>query len=419
MTSKFRFHCNAFSSACAFAVTSYFPKPSMLVAFWFGSVLLASAKDVPAKGEFPKVVYTHKLNADQSPSDKVEAFTQEDVIYLSMEIKGRPKIGKATAQFYYLEQLIDESTVDMASISPATASSKSGNTFMGFQLKPPSPLPVGVGCRAELSWDGKSVGAFPFKIAAPEGALPSSISSVKLAKGVNEAFVPQNETKEFSPQEKVYLVGTGKFGKESRFWVDWFVAGKLDEEGTKSFTVNENKETLPFSFSFLPAGGWPAGEHEVVIMLDGKEAVRNKFTIKAEVADGSKMSEFQRGLRELANELQANKTIQVRKVTLFKDDGSGKPGAAATEFTTKDLHLHAEFSLDLPVNVSGAKVVWTIVKTGKLENHPLATVDVAEKGLKDFVASDLKSESALPAGDYKVELLKAGQVLGSKAFQIK
>jgi hypothetical protein len=201
--------------------------------------------------------------------------------------------------------------------------------------------------------------------------------------------------------------------------VNWWVAGKLDEEGTKSFTVINNKEKLPFSFAFLPAGGWPAGEHEVVLTLDGREAARNKFTVKAEVADESKMSEFQRGLKAFENDLKANKTIQVRKVTLFKDDGSGKPGAAATEFTTKDLHLHVEFSLDLPVNVSGAKVVWTIVKTGKLEDHPLATVDLTEGGLKDFVASDVNCESALPAGDYKVELLKAGQVLGSKAFQIK
>lgn len=394
-------------------------KSLVFAAFVGCGLQLLAAKEAPPKSDFPKVVYTHKLNADQSPSDKAESFAQGDTIYLSMEIKGKPKTGKATAKFYYLEQLIDESSVDAATLTKDSTSAKGGNTFAGFSLKPGSPLPVGVGCRTELEWNGKSVGVFPFKIAPPEGAIPSSITSVKLAKGVDDAFVPQNETREFASNEKVFLVGSGKFGIESRFWVDWYVSGKLDDAGTKSFTVTANKEQLPFSFSFLPAGGWPAGKHEVVIMLDGKEAVREKFTIKAEVADGSKMSEFQKGLKGLADDLKANKTIQVRKVTLFRDDGSGKPGEVVTEFTAKDLHLHAEFSLDLPVNASGSKVVWTLVKAGKHSDHQLATVELKEPGLQDFVATDLNSESALPAGDYKVELLKDNKVLGSKAFQIK
>ena len=381
--------------------------------------LVGTAKEAPAKSEFPNAFCTHKLNADQSPSDHAEAFAQADTIYLSMEVKGRPKTGKAEAKFFYLEQLIDEAKVDLSSPSKQVGSSKSGNTFIGFELRPPSPLPVGVGCRAELTWNGKSIGAYPFRISPPEGAIPSSITSVKLAKGVDDSFIPQNETREFVSNEKVFLVGSGKFGIESRFWVDWYVSGKLDDAGTKSFTMTENKEKLPFSFSFLPAGGWPAGKHEVVIMLDGKEAVREKFTIKADVADASKMSEFQKGLKGLVDDLKANKTIQVRKVTLFRDDGAGKPGESVTEFAAKDLHLHVEFSLDLPVNASGAKVVWTLVKAGKHADHPLATVELTEGGLNDFVASNLNIESALPAGDYKVELLKDDKVLGSKAFQIK
>lgn len=394
-------------------------KSLVFAAFVGCGLQLVAAKEAPPKSEYPKVVYTHKLNADQSPSDKAEAFAQAETIYLSMEIKGRPKTGKAEVKFFYLEQLIDEVKVDLATTSKQVGSSKNGNTLVGFELKPPSPLPVGVGCHAELTWNGKSIGSFPFKIAPPEGAIPSSITSAKLAKGVDDAFVPQNETREFASNEKVFLVGSGRVGIESRFWVEWYVSGKLDDAGTKSFTVTANKEKLPFSFSFLPAGGWPAGKHEVVIMLDGKEAVREKFTVKAEVADSSKMSEFQKGLKELAKDLKANKTIQVRKVTLFRDDGSGKPGEVVTEFTAKDLHLHAEFKLDLPVNASGAKVVWTLVKAGKHSDHPLATVELKEPGLQDFVATDLSGESALPAGDYKVELLKDDKVLGSKAFQIK
>jgi hypothetical protein len=377
------------------------------------------AKEPPTKSQFPKVAFTHKLNPDQSPSDKAEAFAQEDTIYLSMELKGQPKTGKAVAKFFYLEQLIDESEVDVATLPASSKAGKGGNTFVGFNLKPGSPLPVGVGCRAELSWNGKAVGAYPFVIAPPAGAIASKLAAVKLARGVTDDFVPVSETKEFGTDEKVFLVGSGQFGIESRFWVDWFVAGKLDEAGTKSFSLTANKEKLPFSFSFLPAGGWPVGTHEVVMMLDGKEAVREKFTIKSTAPEGSKMSEFQKGLKGLTDELRASKNIRVVKVLLFKDDGSGKPGEVVEGFTTKDLHLHAEFKLDLPANISGSKAVWSLVKAGKHQNVPLASVEITDKGLNDFLQTDAKLDGALPAGDYKVELIRSDKVLGEKVFQIK
>jgi len=154
------------------------------------------------------------------------------------------------------------------------------NTFIGFNLKPNSALPVGGGYRTELSFDGKDLGEFPFKIAPPKDAIPSALTSVTLAKGVHDSSLPVDETRAFAPEEKVVLVGMGNLGLATAIEANWFVSGKLDAAGTKSFTMEENKEKVPFYFSFLPEGGWPVGDHEVSLTMDGQEVAREKFSVK-------------------------------------------------------------------------------------------------------------------------------------------
>lgn len=239
-----------------------------------------SADGVAEKGPFLKATYTSALGEGQSPTDTVESFGQEDTIYLSMELQGRSKRGKATAKFFYFDQLIAEATVDVAEVNQDVVFSVGQNTFVGFNLKSNSPLPVGVGYRTELSFDGKDLGEFPFQIAPPKDAIPSSLNTVTLAKEVDDSSLPLNESREFGQQESVFLVGNGDLGLATSLEVKWLVSGTLDTEGTKSFTMEENKKNVPFYFSFLPAEGWPMGEHEVTLFLNGKEVAREKFTIK-------------------------------------------------------------------------------------------------------------------------------------------
>jgi hypothetical protein len=239
-----------------------------------------SPEGTTGTGSFLKATYTSALGENQAPVDTVESFGQQDPIHISVEIKGRPKMGDATAKFYYFDQLIAETTVDVAEINKDLIFSVGENTFVGFTLKADNPLPVGVGYRTELSFAGKALGDFPFQIAPPKDAIPSSLTAVTLAKGVDDSSLAIDESNEFNQPEPVFLVGKADLGLASSLEVNWLVSGRLDDEGTKSFTMEENKQGVPFYFSFLPAEGWPTGEHEVTLSLNGKEVAREKFTIK-------------------------------------------------------------------------------------------------------------------------------------------
>ncbi|WP_156346181.1 hypothetical protein [Verrucomicrobium spinosum] len=78
-----------------------------------------------------------------------------------------------------------------------------------------------------------------------------------------------------------------------------------DSEGTRSITLKENKTGCPFRFSFIPNGGWPAGTHEAVLLMNGREVSREKFTIK--------------------NGPALTQTVETTSFKLSSDDGRGAP----------------------------------------------------------------------------------------------
>jgi len=73
-------------------------------------------------------------------------------------------------------------------------------------------------------------------------------------------------------------VGNGDLGLATWLEAEWFVSGQLDEAGTRSLTLEENTENAGFAFSFIPEGGWPAGEHWVILTVNNEEIGRYSFT---------------------------------------------------------------------------------------------------------------------------------------------
>lgn len=52
----------------------------------------------------------------------------------------------------------------------------------------------------------------------------------------------------------------------------------MDDAGTRSLTAQENLQDVGFAFSYLPEGGWPVGEHWVVLIMNDREVGRYPFT---------------------------------------------------------------------------------------------------------------------------------------------
>lgn len=360
---------------------------------------LASASHA-ADSLLKSATYCRTLDENQSAKDKAESFYPDEKIYLSIELKGRPKSGIAAAKFFFQDQLIAEAKVDVAEVNKGVFFSVGQNTFVGFSLKPNSALPVGAVYHADVTFEGAALGTFPFVVAPPKDSIPSKINSVTLARGIDDKSAPVDETRAFTTLQKVVLAGRGDLGNGSWLEVNWMVGGKLDPAGTKSFTMEENKKDVPFYFSFFPKGGWPEGTHEAVVVVNGKEAAREKFTVKADP------------------NMKLGKPA-VAKVSLSHDDGKGAAGEAAQSFGTNDKIIHAEFSLTAPALVQGTRVIWTLVEAVDAKNEEIAVAPIEDEGPQKSLTSFLRVKNGLPPGKYCVQLLLGDEELGRQDFEVK
>ena len=352
-----------------------------------------------AEGDLKKAIFCHGVNDDQSPKDTAEFFLQTEPVFLSIELKGRPTSGVVAAKFMLRDDLIAEAKVDVATVNKGVIFSIGEDTFVSFDLKPKQPLPVGAIYSVNVTFGDKALGVFPFRVAPPKDAIPSKLIQSALAKGADEDHKPVDETHDFVGTDKVFLTGVGNLGLASWLEASWIVNGKVDETGTRSFTMEENKENVPFHFAYIPAGGWPAGTHEVSLQLDGKEVAHEKFTVKA----GAPM---------------AGAKIEIVSSQLLSDDGNGEPDKEVKHFTTDDTELHARWTLKQAVLVKGVQLVWVLLATDDAKEQVLATADV-EAGVDDQIDSSLTAKDGLPAGKYRIDLVQDGKVLDTKAFKVK
>jgi hypothetical protein len=221
----------------------------------------------------------HGLSEEMQPVDPGADFRPDETIYLSVEIKGRPKEGIVTARFYWHEDLIAEAGVDIADVNSGLLFSIGQNTYAGYNLNHEQPFPLSDQYRVEVFDDQALLGTYPFRVVPPAEAIPSQVREAVLALGADENYDPIDPTTTFGFDETVHLVARGDLGLSSWIQVDWYVDGQLDEAGTRSLTMDENAPETGFAFSFLPEGGWPAGEHYVILTMDDQEVGTYSFTI--------------------------------------------------------------------------------------------------------------------------------------------
>jgi len=256
------------------------PMTTVVVTPPSGEPAATEAAPPPAAGiEIKEATFAHGLTEQMEPVNPGSDFQADETIYLSLRLKGRPKEGIVTARFYWNDTLIAEAGVDLADANSGLLFSIGEDTFVGYTLTHDNPFPLGVGYRAEVFYNDQPVGTYTFRIAPPPGAIPSQVKSITLARGADDNYNPVDPTTSFAPDETVYLVGRADLGTSSWLQAEWYIGGQLDENGTTSLTADQNYNDVGFTFSYLPAEGWPPGEHFVVLMLDGVEVGRYPFTI--------------------------------------------------------------------------------------------------------------------------------------------
>jgi len=117
-------------------------------------------------------------------------------------------------------------------------------------------------------------------VVPPAGAIPSHITQAVLARGTDADYNPVEPATLFGYDQTVYLVGRGDLGLATWLQAEWYVGGQRDDTGTRSLTAQENLPDTAFSFSFLPEGGWPLGEHFVVLLMNDAEVGRYTFAVE-------------------------------------------------------------------------------------------------------------------------------------------
>lgn len=232
------------------------------------------------RAELLDATLSKALGENQEAIDPSEEFYPDETVYISLEFKGRPKEGIVSAAFYFHDQLIAETDVDMADANSGVIFSLGESTYAGFSLSHEQPLPVSANYTVETMLDGDPLGSYSFEVVPPEDAIPSEISEVVLAEGADDEQNPINLTTTFAPDQEVFMVGRGDLGLSTWIQADWYVDGEYVEEGTRSLTLEENAEDTGFYFSFVPDGGWPAGEHKVVLTMNDEEIETLSFVVE-------------------------------------------------------------------------------------------------------------------------------------------
>lgn len=229
--------------------------------------------------EVQDITFAHGLSEQMEPVEPGDQFGSADTVYLSVKIKGRPKSGMVKAAFSLGEIPIAEASVDLAEANSGVLFSVGESTFAGYTLTHADPFPLSDNYRADLFYDDMPIGTVSFSVVPPPDAIPSQVTEVVLAHGTDETYAPVEPGTVFSQDQQVHLVGRGDLGLETWLEADWYVGGELDDAGTRSITLEENAEDVPFAFSYLPEGGWPEGEHFVVLTMNDREVGRYSFTI--------------------------------------------------------------------------------------------------------------------------------------------
>ena len=240
--------------------------------------------------EILEATFAHGLGEEMQPVDPGSEFSPSDTVNLSLRIKGRPKEGIVTARFFWYDAPITEASVDLADANSGVLFSIGEDTYVGYSLTPDPPFPISDQYSAQVFFNDQFVDAYRFRIVPPPDAIPSNVTSVTLARGATENYDPIEPTQDFSSTMEVFLVGEGDLGISTWLQADVYINGQPYEEGTRSLTLQENIPAAGFVFSFLPEGGWPEGQHYVVLTMNDREVGRYTFTTSGEAAPASSSS---------------------------------------------------------------------------------------------------------------------------------
>jgi len=229
--------------------------------------------------EIIDVTYSKGLT-DGEPTTITDEFYPTDVVYLTVDIHGRPDSGVVSAEAYWNDQFISSVDVDLSDANSGVIMSVGENTYASITLTPTTDWPISKNYTFLVSINGEKLGEYPFTVVPPADAIPSVIDAVALSKDVDENFNPINPTTTFATMDPVFLVANGDFGKDTWFNILWTVSGDSLVDCNTVIKADQDYPDDGLYFSCAPDTGWPAGEHNVTLYMNDELIGTYIFTVE-------------------------------------------------------------------------------------------------------------------------------------------
>jgi len=216
-----------------------------------------------------KIVVATALDKDYKAVSTTETYTPTQTFHLSVQVSNLEKGSTLLAKWYQGDELFKE--------YPYT-SDKAGSGYVGFSLNPKKTWPIGA-YKAEVYLGDELAQTVQFSVVPPNDAVPSRITQVTLARGMDDKLTPIDPTITFQEADTVNAVIAGDFGIYSQVRCEWYLNGELSKETITTITMQENASKTAVACKLKPP--LPAGTQQVKVYLDGNVARALDFAVLA------------------------------------------------------------------------------------------------------------------------------------------
>ena len=377
-------------------------KTGWIIALIAGVVLLAVLVIAVILGGGSCSVTTARLTeaamASEVDPDTMEPITKTDefqsdtsVIYATALLKNAPEDTKITATWIYLEDDTEIASVD--------ALSTETNQAVSFSLsRPDNGFPVGQ-YKVELAIDGKLSETLRFTVEASAVVLKPQLTEAAMASKINpDTQKAETRTDRFQADTAV-IYATALLvdaPKNTKITATWTYTDDKTEIASVDVLSTETSQYVSFSLS-RPDNGFPAGEYQVELVIDGKTAETLWFTVEEPVV----VLTPQLTDAAMASEINPDTLIPVTTADRFLTD---TPVIYATALLT-----------DAPENTR-ITATWIYVT----EDYNIGTVDLFSTEASQAIMFYLNQpEEGFPAGQYKVELAIDGKQVETLVFTVE
>lgn len=228
-----------------------------------------------------EVLFAHGLNPQWQPIGGAQSTfpADQETVWTRVTIAGRPRTGVITQRWMWRDMQIGEFSLDLSEVDDGAFLGFGSNTYLQGYVTPRG-FYIGSGHRLVLLAGETELGSYGFTIVPPEGARPSRFISAGLHLSDPRFGDPGPERETFLPHEHVHVVGRASLGKRSWLECTATTNGQVIP-GISREMVSPDGGELTFTMDMFPEGGWPIGQHRILLLLDENEVAAYEITIEA------------------------------------------------------------------------------------------------------------------------------------------